>query len=86
MMARNDDPIGRLALRQEGDYWVAYWAHADTMDDATALGSLHMRVAREPEISGAFVELMKATLAHVMWETAGAKVSWSNEVGRHDGA
>lgn len=25
--------IGRLAMRKEGDYWVAYYAKEDTLDD-----------------------------------------------------
>lgn len=77
-MARKDDPIGRLALREEGDYWVAYWAPPDTMEDASVLGSLHLMLAREPKLQTAFMELMKAALAHVVWETAGEQISWPN--------
>jgi hypothetical protein len=32
--------IGRLALRREGDNWVAYYAEAETMQQSIFLGSI----------------------------------------------
>ena len=34
--------IGRLAMRQEGGNWVAYYALNETMKDAIFLGSIRM--------------------------------------------
>ena len=36
--------IGRIALRHEGDWWVAYHARLDTMEGATELGRIRMNL------------------------------------------
>ncbi len=33
-------PIGRLAMREEGSYWLAYYALEGTMRDAVNLGMI----------------------------------------------
>ena len=38
---------GRLAMRVEGNLWVAYYAEADTMDSAVFLGSIQMRFVQD---------------------------------------
>ena len=36
-MTRDTQQVGRLAMRVEGNYWVAYYALTDTMDEALDL-------------------------------------------------
>ena len=31
--------VGRIALREQGSQWVAYWAAPDTMEGATFIAS-----------------------------------------------
>jgi hypothetical protein len=38
--------VGRLAFREEGEYWNAYFAAEHTMDGALLLGSIRLGVAR----------------------------------------
>lgn len=39
--------IGRIALRDEGDWWVAYHARLDTMDGATEIGRIRMNLVKQ---------------------------------------
>lgn len=55
--------VGRLALRVEGDWWVAYYAKPASMDDAIELGRIAMGIVRQEEFKQAFMELMKSALA-----------------------
>ena len=39
--------IGRLALRREGAWWLAYWApHQHDMNDAVELGRVRLHLAK----------------------------------------
>jgi hypothetical protein len=51
---------GRLALREEGTLWVAYFAQPGTMDGAVFLGSIRMRfVVDKPAQRSTFIALMR---------------------------
>lgn len=54
--------VGRLAMRVEGDNWVAYYAMPDTMDGAIWLGSVKMGIVRDPDRKRAFMDLMKSAV------------------------
>lgn len=58
--------VGRLAMRQEGSLWNAYYALEDSMDGALFLGSIAMAgVVDNPERKEAFINLMKGMVSDV---------------------
>ncbi len=67
---------GRLAMRQEGDLWKAYYAMPDTMEGALLLGTIQMRLVYDDRRREAFINLMKEALTDVMKEIAGGEVVW----------
>lgn len=77
-------PIGRLALRVEGDFWVAYWARAETMEGAVALGSLSFTLAQIPERKKAFMQLMQDAFGDMVEEAFGSRPVWSRPTSAPD--
>jgi len=64
----------RLALRQEGDWWNAYLALADTMEGAKLIGTIKIgAVANDPKIKKDFMKLMQRVLANAIKDTTGTK-------------
>jgi hypothetical protein len=79
VMSKKSSEVGRLALRVEGDLWVAYYAMPATMDGALFLGSIRMAlVERRHERKVAFMELMKAAVGDVLKEATGVAAIWPN--------
>ncbi|HTE38028.1 MAG TPA: hypothetical protein VK630_15920 [Reyranella sp.] len=79
----NDKPtpamFGRLALRREEPWWVAYYALADTMDRAIEIGRMRMRSAEEsPGLKNGFMSLMQNVVTHMVQDTTGARLEWPN--------
>lgn len=71
-MSKNRQKAGRLVLREEGEFWNAYYALPETMEDAVLLGSIRMRiVARSEEAKGAFMSLMAAAISEGLREFTG---------------
>lgn len=67
----------RLAMRVEGDWWVAYLAQADTMDGAKRLGSILLGIAeKNPEHKRVFMELMTAVLADAIEDVFKQQPTW----------
>ena len=64
----------RLAMRMEGDNWVAYFVPSDTsMKDAIFLGSIAMRfVADNEERKQAFIRMMQESLSEIV------PIEWPN--------
>jgi len=70
--------IGRLALREEGDLWVAYYAMPDTMDGAIHLGSIRMAIVlRQTERKSAFMALMRDAVSDLIFSQTGQRVGWT---------
>lgn len=69
--------IGRLALRQEGEYWNAYYALMETMDGAILLGSIKMSLVTE---NGArqllFMGMMQEVVAEIVQRATGSEVDF----------
>lgn len=62
----------RLALREEGKFWNAYLALADTMDGAKLIGSISMgAVKKNPEAKAAFMALMQQILGDAVEDVTG---------------
>lgn len=69
--------VGRLAFREEGDLWVAYYAKPDTMDGALYLGSVRMAIiTREPKRKEQFIGLMREAVADVLEDRTGVRPKW----------
>ncbi len=69
--------VGRLAFREEGDYWNAYFADKDTMVGAILLGSIRMSVVLKYKLlKEQFMALMKQAFDEVAQEATGHKPSW----------
>ena len=73
--------IGRLAMRDEGDYWNAYYAMPDTMEGAILLGSIAMRFIDDNELrKSLFMELMKQAVGDIIEPRTGGTVTWPNDL------
>jgi hypothetical protein len=68
--------FGRLALRVEGDLWVAYYALPDTMRDAIFLGSIQLRFVQDQARKQIFMDLMREAVADLIEANIGERPSW----------
>lgn len=69
--------IGRLAMREEGNWWVAYYALSDTMVGALKLADIHMRlVADNKERKQQFMDMMRDCVADIIEERTGKRPTW----------
>lgn len=69
--------VGRLALREEGKFWNAYYALPDSMEDAILLGSIAMRfVAGNQERKDTFMGLMRESVSDILEEQTGHRPTW----------
>lgn len=79
-MAEQDQQIGRLAMRREGAWWVAYYAMPDTMDGAILLGQIAMRFVEGGDLQqrrkDAFMQLMRDSVADLFEERFGVRPTW----------
>jgi len=69
--------IGRLAMRHEGDNWVAYYALPDSMQDPVYLGSIRMgAITTHPERKQAFMDMMRDIVSDIIEEETGTRPIW----------
>ena len=70
-------PVGRIALREEGVFWNAYYARPVTMIGAIFLGSISLSlVGRSPLLKREFMDLMRnAASDHVKFHN-GDELVW----------
>lgn len=72
------EQAGRLALRVEGNFWNAYFALPDTMEDAILLGGVAMAVVTgHPERKAAFMGLMREAVADILEHASGTRPTWN---------
>ena len=77
-MKAGQQQVGRLAMREEGNYWNAYYAMNDTMEGAVHLGSIKMNLVRQSAaVRDSFMALMRAALGNVLNGATGAPVIWN---------
>lgn len=69
--------IGRLALREEGHLWVAYYALTESMDGALMLGSIQLRFVDDPIRRQAFMALMMEAVGDIIEEKTGVRPQWN---------
>jgi PRTRC genetic system protein C len=69
--------VGRLALREEGSSWVAYYAMPGTMEGAIFLGAIRMgAVTTRPERRQQFMDLMREVVSDTIEDTVGTRPTW----------
>jgi hypothetical protein len=69
--------IGRLAMRREGEMWVAYYAQNETMDRAVVIGSILMRaVESNPGRKDLFMDMMRDIITEAIESETGARPTW----------
>lgn len=69
--------VGRLALREEGEMWVAYFAYPDTMVDAIRLGSIRLNAVKEHrDLRQSFIDLMCEIVGDKIEEALGGRPVW----------
>lgn len=74
--------IGRLAMRQEGGFWNAYWAKTDSMNDAVLIGSIKMSaVMGNDDRKEAFMDMMRDVLCDVIEQETGILAEFGGPVG-----
>jgi hypothetical protein len=72
----------RLALREEGEFWNAYFAKQGTMKDAILLGSIRLSLVRAPDRKEQFMALMRGVFADMLKEVTGQRPVWPEPGGR----
>lgn len=72
--------VARLALRVEGDWWVAYLAQIGTMEGAEELGRTRMSIIEDPDMKASFMAFMKVAM-QMMIEASGNRIDgWHDPV------
>jgi hypothetical protein len=74
--------IARLALRVEGDFWVAYLAPAYGMQGATVLAKVLMTAVADPRHKMAFMALMRNVVGDIIEANTGHRPIWPQPEGR----
>lgn len=72
--------VGRLAMRGEGRWWVAYYAMPDTMKRAIELGRVQIGAAANPKVKDGFIALMRQLVADIIQEQTGVRPTWPEGV------
>jgi hypothetical protein len=70
----------RLAMRVEGNHWVAYAATLGTMEGALELGRVQMAVVQSPERKRQFMGLMQSYLGEFIAAKTGVPPDWNEPV------
>ncbi len=69
--------IGRLAMRGEGNNWVAYYTTPNTMDASVYLGSIRMNaIIENPERKQAFMDMMRDVVSDIIENKTGIRPIW----------
>lgn len=69
--------IGRLALREEGKFWNAYYAQQGTMEGALHLGSIRIEAVRtHPQRKQAFIDMMRELVSDLVEIQTGVRLAW----------
>jgi hypothetical protein len=72
--------VGRLALREEGENWNAYFAQQGTMVGAVFLGSIKIAlINNRPRRRAQFMALMREAVGDILQDRAGVRPSWRGE-------
>ena len=73
--------VGRLAMRQEGGYWNAYYALPESMGDALFLGSISMSAVSGNEArKAAFIGMMRDVVSALIEDSTGVRPVWGGPI------
>lgn len=75
-MAEPTVKIGRVAYREEGENWNAYYAEPGTMEGAIYLGSIRLALVKRKDRKRAFIALMRECVSDIMEQTIGTRPTW----------
>jgi hypothetical protein len=77
---KNMTLVGRIALREEGDFWNAYYAMPDTLKGSILLGSIRISLVKaDPDVKQAFILLMRTVVTLVIADTTGQLALWPDD-------
>lgn len=68
--------IGRLAMRREGKWWVAYYALSGTMVDAIKLGSIRLTIVTDAQRKERFMNIMRDAVGDIIEAKTGTRPTW----------
>lgn len=68
--------MGRLAFREEGHMWNAYYALPDTMEGAIHIGSIAMAGVQDQFNKNVFMVLMQDIVTAILKEKGVSEVNW----------
>ncbi|CAL77651.1 conserved hypothetical protein [Bradyrhizobium sp. ORS 278] len=71
--------VGRVAFREEGSNWNAYYAMSNTMDHALYLGTIKLALVANRQRKTEFIELMQKCVADVVEELYGVRPTFPPE-------
>ena len=77
MSADEKRQVGRLALRVEGHWWVAYYALPNTMEGAFELGRVAMGLVQDRSRKQAFMDLMRDGVAEFLTAATGTALHFN---------
>lgn len=64
---------GRLAMRHEGEWWIAYYAVPDSMEGALEMGRIAMALVQDKPRKDAFMGLMRECMADILEDATGER-------------
>lgn len=73
---------GRLALRHEGQWWMAYYAEPDTMEGAIEIGRIRFSVVQEEKYKEAFQSMMREVVADLLEDIVGKRPTMLTQLAR----
>lgn len=85
-MSTDKPEIGRIAFREEGEWWVAYYALPNTMKDAIELGRIQIAfVANGSKVKYCFMDVIHLGVSMIVPEfrIAHERVAPEHERGGH---
>jgi hypothetical protein len=71
------EQIGRILLRREGKWWLAYFGAIDSDQGKLELARMRIRFAEaDPKVKEAFIELSRLMMSRAVIETLGIAPIW----------
>lgn len=74
----NEKKVGRLALREEGEWINGYYAMPDTMDGAVLLFSVKRAAAMHSGVKEKVLALGRQIVGEILFEATGVRPTWPN--------
>lgn len=69
--------VGRIALREQGSQWVAYWAAPDTMEGATFIASCAIApVVANQQRKEQFMQFCRDIVSDLFFDHWGVRPAW----------